>query len=440
MVNREAQFIKALSLHKIDSIGIAAEPKELRHVALIAAVAANDMEVVKRLLTSGAIVTAHHDLFAIPIEIAIWRNSADVVDVLLPLSETSRKQTPNLLIEFAAGKGHKKLFGDLMRVCRPFTLMDLRGPLQAAARNQHQQLVLLILKIYKSECAAVTLILHRAALAGAITGCNTKLAKVIVGRISKQDLELPCQDDHTPLDLAVLYNRTDIAKYLLSMGLTCESAMSQAGLIFSRVVCRSALDIAARQGHVELGQVLIDAGAKMNLAPTPTSHGCFVEASLCGQLYFMKMLLQNGLKLSCNSMGEEALESTAALGLEPIVRFLIEECGLKPRGDLTSLSERCPYNPMLTALIHGHDHVVKTLVELGSKVIDPMATPFAEEFTSGEYPMAKSNDELVLVCTIAEPKSGRTIQMWRRKYSNPPKRSLEDHLSDMFEHFDFGFF
>ena len=38
----------------------------------------------------------------------------------------------------------------------------------------------------------------------------------------------------------------------------------------------------------------------------------------------------------------------------------------------------------------GHDHVVKTLVELGASIIDPLQTVYAKDFESGKYPLRKS--------------------------------------------------
>lgn len=154
------------------------------------------------------------------------------------------------------------------------------------------------------------------------------------------------------------------------------------------------LHYAARGGFLKVAQMLIDHGANIHAcAYLGTPIGSALDS---GNTHMVRFLIEQGASLDLHMSSELALYYAARDDQETIVRLLVEY-GVPVDGIHKE------FNPLLTAIIQGHDQVAKVLVELGAKRMDPLETKLVEErayYLSGDRsPCAKarkSYDELML--------------------------------------------
>ena len=114
------------------------------------------------------------------------------------------------------------------------------------------------------------------------------------------------------------------------------------------------------------------------------------EAAKTQQLDMMRFLLNNGADLQAHVCGDYAFSRAVIQGHEQVVGILAE-AGVSVDGppDDTELS------PILNAMIQGRGNMVKLLLELGAKPVNPLKSAWAEKFLNGTYPLSPSPEPLL---------------------------------------------
>lgn len=170
-----------------------------------------------------------------------------------------------------------------------------------------------------------------------------------------------------PLHFASLHGHTRVVRLLLDRGAKYYNSMFGEPLYF-----------AAKNGHTQVAQMLLDSGASINAEGRGSS--VLACAAMNGEAAMVRFLLENGVEVQDYSYGNVALEEAAERGEEEVVKMLLA------RGVDVDGGNRGRDPPVLRAMIYGHHHMVKLLLEHGAKDIDPLETDHAEDFRNGTYP------------------------------------------------------
>ena len=142
-----------------------------------------------------------------------------------------------------------------------------------------------------------------------------------------------------------------------------------------------AINRAASNGHIHVVQILLDYGANINSVQCRGRTPLF-EAARNQHVSMTRFLLDNGADLEFAACSEDALFFAVQHGHEAVVRMLVE-AGVNVDGP-PEYSESEPA-PILIAIAHGHDRMVELLLELGAQKVDPMQSIWAEKFRDGTY-------------------------------------------------------
>ncbi|MCJ1484648.1 hypothetical protein MMC06_004821 [Schaereria dolodes] len=147
------------------------------------------------------------------------------------------------------------------------------------------------------------------------------------------------------LQIAAFYGHEQVVRLLLRRGADQRRRRKQ-----------TPLQRAAKRGQERVAQVLLDHGADINdgnCAPV-------TMAATSGHTHMVQCLLERGARVDSQSKGRNSLTQAARQGHESIVRLLVKY-GANVNG-----TELDGHPPMLYAMMHGHQHVVNALIELGA--------------------------------------------------------------------------
>ncbi|KAH7311984.1 ankyrin repeat-containing domain protein [Rhexocercosporidium sp. MPI-PUGE-AT-0058] len=171
----------------------------------------------------------------------------------------------------------------------------------------------------------------------------------------------------SPLYYASSRGYRDIVQLLLSYGANATDYINR----------WSSLSGAASHGHCEIMQDLLAAGS----VPVHDHRWSPLNSAVRnGQVRAVEVLLDSGLELWYK---DYALVMAAEGGHETIVRLLARR-GANLNG---YIKNQTLTSPMLEAMIHGHPHIVRILLELGAKPVGPF--PISDQsgvLEKGKYP------------------------------------------------------
>ncbi|KAH0545822.1 hypothetical protein KQX54_003273 [Cotesia glomerata] len=179
---------------------------------LMLAVENSDFEVIKMLVNAGADVKATNNKLYSLLRLAIKQNSFDIVKLLVDLgADLNANDVPLYwavsaknyeITEYLITHGTKNI-----DQCPPFQYT----PLHVAVKNQDINIVSLLLKFNPNINFAYN---YPTVLGSAIKTSNLKLIELLL-KYKGLDINAPCYDQCTPIELAVEKNNIDLVKLLL---------------------------------------------------------------------------------------------------------------------------------------------------------------------------------------------------------------------------------
>ena len=272
--------------------------------------------------------------------------------------------------------------------------------LGSAARRDHKQVVRLLLDpVYSldSSCRG-----YENAVMDAVYAGHTEMVIFLLKRGNRADISRICNEilwaastsGSIELVQAMLDEGVDVNAVNLGGSRALEYAAYRGhaaivSLLFERGAdlnyvgsMWNAIQAAARQGHQEVVQILLDHGADINTLGIRYRTPLW-EAAENQQSSMMRFLFSKGADLAVEEIGDYAFSRAAFQGHEEVVRILAE-MGVSVDGDPDDPNPP----PILNAIMHEQQRMVKVLLELGAQWVDPMKSAWREKFMDGTYPKA----------------------------------------------------
>lgn len=192
-----------------------------------------------------------------------------------------------------------------------------------------------------------------------IEACKLGDLKTVMQSVEKMAFdinELDTNEDRTGLMLATEGNHIPTVNYLITAGVEINNVSSREKL--------SALNIACKKGYFQIANTLSKNDADLNQT---TSNGttALIAASENGHLGIVTLLIDKGARidLARHSDGLTALMSASQSGNVDIVKLLLDA-----GNDINSYTKDFGKNALMIACFHGNTDVVEYLVERGAKI------------------------------------------------------------------------
>ncbi|KAL8818391.1 MAG: hypothetical protein Q9223_002967 [Gallowayella weberi] len=331
-----------------------------------AAVAVGDLQMVRRLLLAKPTTCGQSKIFGSATENAARRGD---VELLAPMAEhgSNGEGSPELakslckalVVACRAGQQNTVEYLLCLSPKVSFSDEDIRRGFAAAARGGHIELLRLLLPRINTtrRYEILSQSLRQASAAGRVSAVRLLLD-------SGAELK-SCPPHAGPLHVAARSGFVRTVRLLLDRG-----AEPDAESCYGRP-----LYFAARNGQVDVVQILLEHGADIDAKGYNDS--VLTRAAKNGETATVKYLLDKGVELQKSRNGDCALQGAAQWGHEEIVRLLVE-LGVNADG--------CQDPPILRAMLFDQQHIIKVLIELGAKAIDPLQTRYASRFKGGYLP------------------------------------------------------
>lgn len=339
-------------------------------IALIAAAFIGNIRLMKALLTKGVrAVPEKPSPFPQPLQVAARQGHQD--GVLLLLEDATDHEISSWFgrtLEAAATKGQEHIVHLLLE--RKFSITIpacTQLGLLSAAKGGHIDLFQFLLEREKSG----GLSLWTPVLWIASEYGHAQLVRMALQLGDGVDVDAKRMGGPSALQMAASLGRAEVVRLLLAAGAT--QNCKRRGCRFDDPLCR-----AASNGHQGVVQILLDAGEDVNGQSTFDSP---LNAAACNEeLPMMHFLLERGADVHAHGCGAKAILTAAARGYDLVVRLLVANgVSADGLGDINM-------SPMLSAKMGGQTHVVKVLTELRAKDVDPAQTEYAGAFVGGVYP------------------------------------------------------
>jgi len=360
--------------HVIDLLKPGAEiepdPDESMSIALIAAAFIGNIRLMKALLTKGVgPVLDKFYQFPQPLQVAARQGHQDAVLLLLEnATDHEISSWYDQTLDAAATKGREHIVHLLLEPKFSITIPACTQlGLLSAAKGGHIHLFQLLLERDKSGGLSLWI----PVLWIASEYGHAQLVRMALQLGDGVDVDAKPMGGPSALQTAASLGRAEVVRLLLAAGATRNC--KRRGCRFDDPLCR-----AASNGHQEVVQILLDAGEDVN--GQGASDSPLYAAAGNEELPMMHFLLERGADVHAHSCGAKAICTAAARGYDLVVRLLVAKgVTADGPGDINK-------SPMLSAKMGGQTHVVKVLTELGAKDVDPAQTKYAGAFASGEYP------------------------------------------------------
>lgn len=349
--------------------GLELEPDQSMRIALVAAAFIGDISLIKALLTKGVEpVFERPKPFPQPIQAAASQGNQDAV--LLLLEHANHVLTNSWYVDTldaAAAEGHHHVVRLLLEPNVKITELAYihDEAVLSAAKGDHIHLVRFLLE---RECNTEPLLRERLLWTASRYGHVQLVRMILEGDV---DINSTSPGSPSAIRVAASGGHAEVVRLLIAAGAT--RIPKRRVRRFDDPLCR-----AASNGREQVAQILLDAGDDIN---GRCASECPLHAAAAQEeIPMMRFLLKEGADVHAHGCGAQAMCTAAARGYDLVVRLLVTE-GLSADGpgDMNQ-------SPMLSAQMGGQNHVVKSLLELGAKPVDPAQTKYAADFASGQFP------------------------------------------------------
>ncbi|ESZ93142.1 hypothetical protein SBOR_6469 [Sclerotinia borealis F-4128] len=179
----------------------------------------------------------------------------------------------------------------------------------------------------------------------------------------------------------------------------------------------TAMHYAASNGHVELVQLLIDAGADASISQSDDNRNMPLElAARKGHEKVVSLLLKKGADIDGDSVGANALQAAARAGMKDMVRFLLRA------GAAVNAPNRIKGDALQTAASEGRIEIVKLLLEYGATFQEHENSLFGNPLSAAAHKGSYKLVELFL-------EMGISINLSGGRYGNPLQSAVNaQHL------------
>jgi ankyrin repeat protein len=223
--------------------------------------------------------------------------------------------------------------------------------------------------------------------------CSLFGLKNLLPRLPPAELDRPAASTgRTPLAYACGMGHVDTVLFLLKSGADPNS--KDAGRLVENVGSLSALKVASMQGHNGILQLLLDAGADVNIQDSAAENSGetpLISASKMGHIGIVRLLLKNGADVNAQASAAEIpggpLISAVRMGHTTIVKILLdkgadvnaEACGLKSSIGKSLMADSRLIHGSITKLRldHGADLDSESAVDPADFSSVPGQTPLA---------------------------------------------------------------
>lgn len=345
-------------------VKFASEPVHSFHEAsLLTALAyLSDISKLKILIDAGVDVNEESQLMGKPLQAAVAGGHIEITILLLKCGanvDWKNNEGKHTALQLAGRAGHETIVRLLLDSTCDSPEIDHEKTMLSFVRSDNVDLMQLMIKTFQIEQSDrfKSAILHEASTYGAVN---------VVRMMFNEGADVNSRDFQwrTAIQKAASRGYGETVQFLITKGARYDAGIS------------SPIHQAVKHGYERVVQILLDAGDNID---REDNGGLLTIAVKYEKFHMIQYLFDKGISPHAKS-AQTALNVAAERGYERIVRMLMIY-GI----DVDNENHR----PMLSALMFGHDNVVKTLLEFGAQKIDVSECQYAAEFASGAYPIRR---------------------------------------------------
>ena len=329
-----------------------------------------NLDLTKRLLLKGASVNHRSLFFGTPLQAAASQGRRVVVVYLLGHRARVNSETG---VDFTAlgacaRQGHLSIVSLLLQPVYGFKKSgsSYQQAIYSATRGGHTDVVGYLIR--KSALRDDLRVRYEVLFLASGLG-NLQMVEMLLDTGFAVEKEILAYK--SPLERAAEHGHESIVSLLLGRAeLKCVVAEQHA------------LISAAREGHENVVRIFLDSGLDVNTIVHPYGSP-LTQAAKFNRGSMARFLIFRGADLQPPGYGR-VFRHAIWHGSEEVVRVLAD-FGVDVDGGFNHNNKKKA--PILLAMMKGHDHIVKLLIELGAEWVDPLRTNVARQFRDGTYPI-----------------------------------------------------